>query len=191
MRGKNSASDVMPPVFGLPPAIQKISSKQASARAAASALVALEFVDEQHRAAPADLLHAVREAGKRAQARLDRRGVKPERQRRRSGAGGVLRIVRATQRADAAKLRAISRVTPAVACMIFPMLGVDAVGQRPQHRHAHHALAGAVEPVGDGRAPIVVDADDGGAIALHAGDQPLLDRRVVLHACRGGRDDPR
>src|ERR1043165_7417816 len=32
----------MPPVFALPPAIQKISVKLASARAAASALVALE-----------------------------------------------------------------------------------------------------------------------------------------------------
>src|SRR3979490_2798290 len=32
----------MPPVFGLPPAIQKMSEKQASARAAESALVALE-----------------------------------------------------------------------------------------------------------------------------------------------------
>jgi hypothetical protein len=39
MRGKKSASDAMPPVFGLPPAIQKMSSKQASARAAASAVV--------------------------------------------------------------------------------------------------------------------------------------------------------
>ena len=42
MRGKNARSDSMPPVFGLPPAIQKMSLKQASACAAESALVALE-----------------------------------------------------------------------------------------------------------------------------------------------------
>src|SRR2546421_76594 len=42
MRGKYPASEVMPPAFALPPAIQKISVKLASARAAASALVAFE-----------------------------------------------------------------------------------------------------------------------------------------------------
>src|SRR5437899_7564953 len=42
MRGKKRASDAMPPVLALPPAIQKMSEKQASARAAESALVALE-----------------------------------------------------------------------------------------------------------------------------------------------------
>jgi hypothetical protein len=34
IRGKKLRSDSMPPVFGLPPAIQKISEKQASACAA-------------------------------------------------------------------------------------------------------------------------------------------------------------
>ena len=42
MRGKNSARLTMPPVFGLPPAIQKMSWKLPSALAAESALVALE-----------------------------------------------------------------------------------------------------------------------------------------------------
>ena len=41
MRGKNSASEVMPPVLGLPPAIQNMSVNEASACAAESALVAL------------------------------------------------------------------------------------------------------------------------------------------------------
>ena len=58
-------------------------------------------------------------------------------------------------------------------------LDVDAVGERPAHRDAHHALAGALDAVGDRLAPVVVDADDRGAVALHARDQPLLDRRVV------------
>ena len=42
MRGKNPESTLMPPVLGLPPAIQNMSEKHASARAAESALVALE-----------------------------------------------------------------------------------------------------------------------------------------------------
>jgi hypothetical protein len=50
----------MPPSFGLPPAIQKISPKDDSACAAASALVPLESLTN----------HAVREAGKAAQGLL-------------------------------------------------------------------------------------------------------------------------
>src|SRR5476649_1216301 len=42
MRGKNLARLEMPPVLGLPPAIQKILSKLESALAALSALVAFE-----------------------------------------------------------------------------------------------------------------------------------------------------
>ena len=65
MRGKKPASALMPPVFGLPPAIQKMSEKQASALAAAVRIGRLGIVDEQHAALAADLLHAVGEAGKR------------------------------------------------------------------------------------------------------------------------------
>ena len=66
----------------------------------------LGIVDEQHAALAADLLHAVGEAGKRAQARAgscSRREA--ERQRGAGRAGGVLRIVQAAQRADAAEMR--------------------------------------------------------------------------------------
>src|SRR6266568_1960873 len=49
MRGKYSASAAMPPDFALPPAIQKMSEKLASARAAASALVALESLTNSTR----------------------------------------------------------------------------------------------------------------------------------------------
>ena len=45
--GKNFRSGSMPPVFGLPPAIQKMSLKQASACAAESALVALESLTKR------------------------------------------------------------------------------------------------------------------------------------------------
>ena len=64
----------------------------------------LEIVDEQNGAAPADLFHAMRQAGERTQPGLDRRGFETKRQRRGGGASGVLRIVQAAQRADAAEL---------------------------------------------------------------------------------------
>ena len=55
-------------------------------------------------------------------------------------------------------------------------LDIEPVGERPAHRDAHDALAGALDAVGGRLAPVVVDADDRGAVRLHAGDQPLLDR---------------
>ena len=59
-------------------------------------------------------------------------------------------------------------------------LDIDAVGQRVLHGDPHHALAGLIEPVGDVAAPAVVDADDRGALRLHAGDQPRLHGGVML-----------
>src|SRR5439155_1104026 len=50
MRGKKEPSEAMPPVLALPPAIQKMSEKQASACAAESALVALESLTNSTRA---------------------------------------------------------------------------------------------------------------------------------------------
>ena len=84
----------------------------------------------------------------------------------------------AAQRADAADTRDGAR---AAARGLHDLLGLDIepVGERPAHRDAHHALARALDAVGRRRAPVVVDADDRGAVLLHAGDQPLLDRRVV------------
>ena len=43
------------------------------------------------------------------------------------------------------------------------------------------ALPDCVEPIGNRAAPVVVDADDRGAVLRHAGDQAFLDRRVMLH----------
>ncbi len=60
------------------------------------------------------------------------------------------------------------------------MLDIEAVRQRVFHRDAHHAFAGAIEPVGGVAAPAVVDAGDRSAALLHAGDQALLDRGVML-----------
>ncbi len=59
-------------------------------------------------------------------------------------------------------------------------LDIDAVGQGILHGDAHHALAGLIEAVGDVAAPAVVDADDGSALRLHAGDQARLHRGVML-----------
>ncbi len=65
---------------------------------------ALGVVDEQHIAAAADLLHAVRQPRKAAQAVLQDIGGDAHRERAGRGAGRVLRIVQAAQRADAAEL---------------------------------------------------------------------------------------
>src|SRR5437764_2888162 len=69
----------------------------------------LGIVDEEDRAAAADLLHSVREARKGSQRALDRVRRQSERQRRGGGAGGVLRIVDSAQRADAADANHIAR----------------------------------------------------------------------------------
>ncbi len=140
---------------------------------------ALGVVDEQHVAAAADLLHAVRQAGKAAQGVLQHVAVDAERQRAGRGAGRVLRIVQAAQRADAADPRHLAARAARRAQNGFA-LDIDAVGQRIFHGDADHALARLLDPVGDVAAPAVVDADDRGAVRLHAGDQPLLHRGVML-----------
>ena len=45
----------------------------------------------------------------------------------------------------------------------------------------HHPLARRRDTVGSRSAPCVIDADDGGPIVLHAGDKPLLHRRISAH----------
>ena len=55
----------------------------------------------------------------------------------------------------------------------------SASGRRTETRTTLAAVP--LDAVGGRLAPVVVDADDRGAVALHAGDQPLLDRGVVLH----------
>ena len=140
---------------------------------------ALGVIDEQHVAAAADLLHAVRQPRKAAQAILQRLGADAGRQRASRGAGRILRIVQAAQRTDAAEFcdfaaRAAGRLHDDFA------LDIDAVGQRVLHGDPHHALAGLIEPVGDVAAPAVVDADDRRALRLHAGDEARLHGRIVL-----------
>src|SRR3954470_3629908 len=61
---------------------------------------ALGVVDEQHLTEPADLLHAMRQPRKAAQALLQGVLADAERQRASGSTGGILRIVQATQRAD-------------------------------------------------------------------------------------------
>src|SRR5215470_3904090 len=65
----------------------------------------LGIVDEQHAVLAADLFHAVGEPWKRNQTLLDRLNREPERERRAGGAGGVLRVVHAAQRANLPELR--------------------------------------------------------------------------------------
>ncbi len=94
----------MPPVLGLPPAIQ-IDVAEARQRARGAVGVGgLRIVDEQHASLAADRLHAVGEAGKRGKALLDGAEIEAEREAGGDGAGRVLRIVRAAQRADAGEI---------------------------------------------------------------------------------------
>ena len=60
-------------------------------------------------------------------------------------------------------------------------LDINPIGQLLPHRDADDALAGLLQPIGDGPAPIVIDADDGSPLVRHAGDQAFLHRRVVIH----------
>ncbi len=60
------------------------------------------------------------------------------------------------------------------------VIDIDAVRQRILHRDPDHALAGLLDPVGGVAAPSVVDADDRGALRLHAGDQTLLHRGIMF-----------
>ncbi len=58
---------------------------------------------------------------------------------------------------------------------------IDPISQRVTYRNAHDAPAAARGPVGNRLAPIVVDADDRGAVRWEACNQPLLDGSVVVH----------
>src|SRR5581483_9099226 len=107
--------------------------------------------------------HAMREAGKAAQAVLQHVTADAERFRAGRGTGGVLRIVQAAQRADAADPRDLAART-AGSTQDRLALDIDAVGQRIPDRYAHHALARAIEAIGDVAAEHIVDADDRGAL---------------------------
>src|SRR5258708_35721967 len=140
---------------------------------------ALGVVDEQHLAAAADLLHAVGEARKTAQTTLQNLEADTERQRARRGAGGVLRVVQPAQRTDAADCRDLAARATGGTNDPFA-LDIDAVGKRILHRYPNHALARSFEAVRRVAAPAVVDADDRGALRLHAGHQALLHRGIML-----------
>ena len=88
---------------------------------------ALGVVDEQHIAAAADLLHAVRETGKAAQAVLQGFAGDAERQRAGRSAGGILRVVQAAQGSDAADPRDLAARAAGGAPDDFA-LDIDAVG---------------------------------------------------------------
>ena len=82
------------------------------------------------------------------------------------------------QRADAANLRDLARGPAGRLKNAFP-LRIDAVGERLAHRHARDAVADALRPVGDRLTPVVIDADDRGAVALDTSDEALLHRCVL------------
>ena len=77
-------------------------------------------------------------------------------------------------------IRAISLRAPPRGTPDDFVIDIDAVGKRVFHRDPDHALAGVLDPVGGIAAPSVVDADDRGALRLHAGDQTLLHRGIMF-----------
>src|SRR3954471_18118490 len=124
MRGKKPVRPVMPPALGLPPAIQKISEKDDSACAVASALVPLESLTNStlprrptcsmRCARPGKLRRPFcrisaespsASAQAAAQAVWKDSGGEPERERAGRRTGRFLRIVQPAQRADAADPR--------------------------------------------------------------------------------------
>ena len=169
----------MPPVFGLPPAIQKISAKDDSACAAASALVPLELLTNSTAAAPADLLHAMREAGKAAQALLQDSLPTPSASAQAEAQAAFCALC-SPRSEPMPPMSAISSRAPPAARTIISRSTVDAVRQRTFHRDPNHVPAGLLDAVGDRAAPAVIDADDRGALRLHAGHQSLLDRGIMF-----------
>ena len=75
----------------------------------------LGIVDEEHRAAPADHLHAVGEAGEALHGGEDDAAVEAERARRGPGGRGVLPVVRAAQRRQVGEGDAVLAVRPRAA----------------------------------------------------------------------------
>ena len=168
----------MPPVFGLPPRIQKMSrGKLASACSAESTLVAL-----------LSLTNSTRPAWPTSSMRCDetRKGLQPprddlrreaEREAGGGGRGGVLGVVRAAQRADARQIGDF----PGYARLgdeELRALRIDAISDRLPLRDPPNRYTGLFDPVGDGGRQCVVYADHRGFGAI---DQPLLDRGIVLH----------
>ncbi len=128
-------------------------------------------------AAPADLFQPVRQAGKAPDAGDDLRIVEPD-----GTAGGdrrddVLRVVRAAQRGKPADIEESLRHA-ALGRKNLGTGGIDAVEQPPLHRHADDAAPGARDPLGDRRAPFVIDRDDR---RRGRRDEPLLDAGVCRH----------
>src|SRR5947199_8986532 len=93
---------------------------------------ALGIVDEQHVAAAADLLHAVRETGKAAQAVLQGLRTDADRQRASRSASRILGVVQAAQGTDAADPRDLAP-RPAGGAPDDVALAIVAVQQRIFH----------------------------------------------------------
>ena len=137
----------------------------------------LGIIDEKHIALAADLFHAVRQARKALQAGLDLAEIEPDPEAGRDRGKRVLRIVLAAQRADALQ-EGDAAVTPLDRFHQAGAVGEITVGQRQPLGDADDLISGLFQPVGDLGAIDVVDADD---CRIAAGNQPLLDRGVVLH----------
>ncbi len=109
---------------------------------------------------------------------LDRLGREPEGERGAGRTRCVLGVVHAAQRADAADAGDGARGAAGGQHDLL-RLHIEPVGQRPPHRDADEPLARLLDAVRGGRAPVVINPDDRAAGVLHAGNEPLLDSRVL------------
>src|SRR5271155_2907882 len=132
MRGKNPASGTMPPLFCLPPAIQKMSPKQASAWAVESALVALESLMNSTRPLrPTSSMRCASPGNDRKPAWMARRS------RPSASAAAAAQAVDGAEPGDLGG-GAAGRLQDAV------VLHIDAIGERPAHRPPHHLATGLI-----------------------------------------------
>ena len=108
-------------------------------------------------------------------------GASSQRQRNCGRAGRILRVMQAAQRADAADVRDGARASANRLHDLF-RFHVEPVGQWPADRNARQALACALDPLGRGSAPAIIDIDHRGSLPLDARNRSLLHRGVLVQA---------
>src|SRR3569623_2148078 len=142
---------------------------------------ALGIVDEQYIALSPDLLHAMRQPRKAAQASLHDVERYAQRECCTRGTSRILRVVTPAQRADAMQ---IDQLRGAAGRAAHDGLAIEkyAVLQPALHRDGADMLACKLRAARRLGAKIVIDADNRGAATLHADDEALLHFGIILDA---------
>ena len=169
----------MPPSFGLPPAIQKMSAKDDSACAAASALVPLESLTNSTLPRRPTCSMRCASPGKLRKPFCRTSADMPIASAQAEAHAAFCALCR-PRNEPMPPSRATSLRAPPEALHNGFALDIDTVRQRILHGDAHHAFSRLIETIGDVAAPDVVDADDAGALRLHAGNQARLHGGIML-----------